>query len=250
MWTLGFDTVSSVVSAAVLRDGVPMCSYTASAATTHSTTLLPAIERLLSAASLKARELDLICFSAGPGSFTGVRIGCAAAKGLAAPFDIPCIGVSSLRAMAESFGRIKCAVCPALNARRGNVYTALFVSDGEGNITALTAEDLVPAAAVPKTVAEALRHHSLEQHTVYVPGDMAAELALLSSESGEAALSIPPEGLISPSGIGVALAGLREFNACASRELFDESRQQPIYLRKPQAEREREEKLRNSRENG
>lgn len=249
MWTLGFDTVSSVVSAAILRDSEVVCSYTASAATTHSTTLLPAIEYLLSSLSLKVSELNLICFSAGPGSFTGVRIGCATAKGLAAPFDIPCIGVSSLRAMAEPFARIKCAVCPALNARRGNVYAAVFVSDGEGNITALTEDDLVPVAELPNIVFETLRQKSLDELTVYAPGDFAGEIVALSHDFGKQIISLAPHGICAPSGIGAALAGLREYNThSASFATFDESLQKPIYLRKPQAEREKEAKLKTAAE--
>ncbi len=246
MWTLGFDTVSSTVSAALLRDGEVIGVYSASAATTHSTTLLPAIERLLESGSLGVSELDLIAFSAGPGSFTGVRIGSSTAKGLAAPFDIPCVGVSSLRAMAEMFGNIKCAVCPALNARRGNVYSALFVSDGEGNITSLTPDDLVAAADVPNVVKHTLEKHSLENLTVYVPGDFSAEIVENARACGIDSIVKPPHAMTSPSGIGAALAGLRLFGEAGGRaELFREETQNPIYLRKSQAEREKEEKQNN-----
>lgn len=251
VWTLGFDTVSSTVSAAILRDGEVMSTYSAAAATTHSTTLLVAIERLLESLSLRASDLELIAFCAGPGSFTGVRIGAATAKGLAAPFDTPCVGVSSLRAMAELFGRIRCAVCPALNARRGNVYTALYVSDGNGGITNLVPDELVAVSEVPSLVVRTLGQHSLEGLPVYVPGDTSDELVALAHDCGADNILLPPQAITSPSGIGAALAGLCLFNEAGARtELFLEQSQNPIYLRKSQAEREKEEKQNGSLKTG
>ena len=135
MWTLGFDSTTATVTASVLKDGVEIASYSAVSGTSHSTTLLPAAADLLKASGITVRDLSLISCSAGPGSFTGVRIGVATAKGLAAPFDIPCIGVSSLEAMAYMFADVPCVVCPVIGARRGNVYAAVFSCDGMGNVT-------------------------------------------------------------------------------------------------------------------
>ncbi|MBQ8524086.1 MAG: tRNA (adenosine(37)-N6)-threonylcarbamoyltransferase complex dimerization subunit type 1 TsaB [Clostridia bacterium] len=245
MWTLGFDTTASTVSAALLRDGELICHYSASSATTHSTTLLPAIEGLLNAAGIKARELGLICCSAGPGSFTGVRIGCATAKGLAAPFGTPCVGVSSLEAMASVFGRIKCIICPALNARRGNAYTAVFLSDGRGNITRLTSDDLIKVSDIPQLIYRCENESGIIAPK-YVAGDSVKEILYAAEAADIHGLSCSPALLASPSGYGAALAGLKIFlDNSEDKALFSEEKLAPIYLRKSQAEREKDEKNNN-----
>ena len=240
MWTLGFDTTASTVSVALVRNGEPVCTYSASSKTTHSTTLLPVIEELLAAASIKAADLKLICCSAGPGSFTGVRIGCATAKGLAAPFGIPCAGVSSLEAMASPFKDIECVVCPALNARRGNVYSAVFHSDGCGNVTRLTEDDLLLITDIAALVKDACSNAELCDLPVYVAGDSVGEI--LDADITKKMKSAPAL-LKDPSGYGAALAGLKLYNENGCDPyLFNESKLAPIYLRKSQAEREKEER--------
>lgn len=242
MLVLGFDTTASTVSAALLRDGKLISQYSASSTTTHSTTLLPAIETLLQSASLKAENLDLICCSAGPGSFTGVRIGCATAKGLAAPFSIPCVGVSSLEGMAMVFGELPCVICPALNARRGNVYCALFVSDGKGCVSRITEDDLLSVPDLCAQISEKLSDDSLNGLPLYIVGDYINEITK-EAEKSEINVSAAPSLLINPSGYGAALAGIREYkNSGCDRKLFTEARLTPIYLRKSQAEREKEER--------
>jgi len=237
MHILGFDTTASTVSVALTCKKDLLCSYSAASKTTHSTTLLPVIEQLLGAASLKISDIDLICCSAGPGSFTGVRIGCATAKGLAAPFGIPCVGVSSLEAMAEPFSAVRCAVCPALNARRGNVYTAVFLSDGNGNVTRLTEDDLIPVAELPVMLKNVLT----EDLPVYIAGDSVSEL--ISAAEGVIKLIEAPALMKSPSGYGAAMSGYRIFTAAGcDRASFREELLAPIYLRKSQAEREKLEK--------
>jgi len=245
MWTLGFDTTASTVGVALLSDGKLVSQYSASSTTTHSTTLLPAIEALLESASIKVSDLGLICCSAGPGSFTGVRIGCATAKGLAAPFGIPCMGVSSLEAMASVFGEIPCVICPALNARRGNVYCAMFVSDGNGNVKRLTEDDLIAVSELPKVIEKKLKEYSLSELPLYIAGD-SIDAVTVATESRGLKVSKTPALLADPSGYGAALAGIRLFKESGKdNEAFSEMKLAPIYLRKSQAEREKEEKSNN-----
>ena len=240
MWTLGFDTTASTVSVALMRDCELVCTYSASSKTTHSTTLLPVIEQLLEAASIKVADLALICCSAGPGSFTGVRIGCATAKGLAAPFNIPCVGVSAMEAMAAPFKDIECIVCPALNARRGNVYTAVFRSDGNGNVTRLTDDDLLPITDIPSVIKKAANEAELASLPVYIAGDSVCEIIDADADGW---IKKAPALLQSPSGYGAALAGLATFRENGEdASLFHEGKLAPIYLRKSQAEREKEER--------
>lgn len=238
MWSLGFDSTSAVVSAALLDDDRVSAVYTADSAVSHSTTLLPVIERLLVSAGIGVPQLDLIAFSAGPGSFTGVRIGTACAKGLAMAYDTPCIGVSSLEAMAYMFADIPSYICPALDARHGNVFGALFASDGKGNITRLCEDSL---RDVNETV-DAVSAKTESGTPLYIPGDACEALGEAFEKRGVTPARAPLL-LRSPCGAGVALAGLNMKKRFPnSPELFDAALAKPIYLRKSQAEREREEK--------
>lgn len=241
MWTLGFDTTAATVTAALMKDDCLVAHYSASSSTTHSTTLLPAIENILASAGITAKDLSLISCSAGPGSFTGVRIGTATAKGLAAPFGTSCIGVSSLEAMAAVFGEIECFILPALNARRGNVYSALFASDGKGIVTRLTEDDLLSVSELRSFIEGNIPQG--EARVLYVVGDSTCEIldALWSLDCTIAKRA--PELLAYPSGYGAAIAGRKLFLAeDFDSEKFKASELVPIYLRKSQAERELEEK--------
>ncbi len=100
MKTLGIDSTASTATVALTENGRILAAYSIASGTTHSTTLLPMTESVLSVTGLSVSDIDLFALSAGPGSFTGVRIGAAAVKGLAFPRNTPCIGVSSLEAMA------------------------------------------------------------------------------------------------------------------------------------------------------
>ena len=240
MWILGFDSTASTVSAAVVKDGQPVATYSAESATSHSTTLLPAIERLLSASGITARELDLISCSAGPGSFTGVRIGVATAKGLAAPFNTPAIGVSSLEAMAYMYTEIPAYIFSALGARRGNVYAALFLSDGMGNILRLTDDDLLPITSAKEFIDSKVSN--IEIKTLYIVGDTKNELREVCENCISVKVAASPSLLASPSGFGAALCGFRAFDSADDKSVFTEDSLMPIYLRKSQAERERDEK--------
>ncbi len=241
MWILGFDSTASTVTAALLNDGKLVASYSADSATSHSTTLLPAIENLLLAAGIKTKDLSLISCSAGPGSFTGVRIGVASAKGLAAPFDIPCVGVSSLEAMAYMFTELKGFICPVLGARRGNVYAALFSSDGNGNITRLTDDDLVSVSAIDSFVADNIP--CTDKPCLYVTGDTVEEVSAVLSACDKVSIKKTPTLLSSPSGYGAAVCGMTIFDAeNRDKTHFSGEALVPIYLRKSQAEREKEEK--------
>jgi len=242
MWILGFDSTASTVSAAILKDTSPIAFYSAESATSHSTTLLPAIEKLLTAAGISVKDLDLISCSAGPGSFTGVRIGVATAKGLAAPFKISCVGVSSLEAMAHSFSELRGFICPALGARRGNVYTALFYSDGNGKVERVTDDDLIAIESLKEYIDNAVSDE-FNGNCLYLAGDSIAETSEVCSSCEKVTLKRTPALLSSPSGYGAAICGYNKlFEAGEDRSMFSERNLMPIYLRKSQAERERDEK--------
>lgn len=242
MWILGFDSTTATVTASVMKDGVDVVSYSALSGTSHSTTLLPAIEALLKESGISVKDLSLISCSAGPGSFTGVRIGVATAKGLAAPFDIPCIGVSSLEAMAYMFADIPCIVCPVIGARRGNVYAAVFACDGMGNVTRLNDDDLVAIADI-KAFINGCTAEIEESLPLYFTGDSVSECYGADGDLNSVTLTETPDTLTSPTGYGAAMCGYRRFiDSGCDAGLYSEASLLPIYLRKSQAEREKEER--------
>lgn len=131
MKILALDSSATVATVALCENERLLAEYTLNNGNTHSETLLPMVEAVLHAFGLSVSEIDLFAATDGPGSFTGVRIGAATLKGLAFGFGKPCLGVSTLSAIAENLVARKGLICPVMNARRSQVYTALFRSDGQ-----------------------------------------------------------------------------------------------------------------------
>ena len=119
MKILGIEASGLVASTALWEDGVLRAEYTVNNKLTHSQTLLPMTEDMLNREGTALSELDAIAVSAGPGSFTGLRIGAATAKGLALALDLPVISVSSLRALRENLAETDGVIVPIMDARRG-----------------------------------------------------------------------------------------------------------------------------------
>lgn len=126
MKILSLDSTAQVATVALCEDSRLLAEYSINNGNTHSETILPMIESVLRMFHLSTDSIDLFCASAGPGSFTGVRIGAATVKGLAFEKNKPCIGVSSLEALAQNLSVLNGLICPVMNARRKQVYTALF----------------------------------------------------------------------------------------------------------------------------
>ena len=126
MKLLVIDTSGPVCGVAVMEDGRVLSEYTAQNRNTHSANLMPMTEAVLEAAGKTIGEIDAIAAVTGPGSFTGVRIGVATAKGLAHGAGIPCIPVNALEALSLSAGEFDGVICPIQDARAGQVYGAAF----------------------------------------------------------------------------------------------------------------------------
>ena len=126
MKLLAIDTSGPVCGVAVLEDERVLCEFTAQNRNTHSTNLMPMAEKALEAAGKTIHEMDVVAVVTGPGSFTGVRIGVATAKGLAHGAGIPCIAVDALEALSASAGEFDGIVCPIQDARAGQVYCTAF----------------------------------------------------------------------------------------------------------------------------
>lgn len=228
MLILGIDSTALTASAAVadVQDGEVKTYglFTVKNKLTHSETLLPMAEQALRIYGAKPEDLELLAVNAGPGSFTGVRIGVATVKGLAFARDIPCAAVSTLEALAEPFSHGENVVCAAMDARRGQFYCALFAHG----------ERLTPDACLS---AEEIRELLTEQgKPVSVCGDGAN---LLAETLNDPAVRAVHPVVRDQNALATAICGERLFRAgkaVSGKEL------RPVYLRVPQAERERQEK--------
>lgn len=152
MKILALDSSATVASVALCENETLLAEYTLNNGNTHSETLLPMIETMLAHFGATIDDIDLFAASTGPGSFTGVRIGTATLKGLAFAKNIPCVGVSTLEAIAENAVAIGGLICPVMNARRAQVYTALFRSDGR-TLTRLTPDSALAIAELDALLA-------------------------------------------------------------------------------------------------
>lgn len=224
---LALDTSASPVSAAIVRDGFLLGEYYLNTRTTHSQTLMPVVESLLKTTGMKLEEIDVLAVNAGPGSFTGVRIGVATVKGLSLPLNKPCASVSTLEAMAHCMPYREGIVCAVMDARCFQVYNALFRSDN-GTVERIT-EDR--ALSIEELAAEL---EGYGQDRIYLTGD-GAELCYGSFCSRLPNVILTPANIRFQHAYGTAIAAMHmaeENKLCTSDELM------PLYLRLPQAERE------------
>ena len=231
MLILAFETSAKAASVALTQDGNLLGESYQNTGLTHSQTLMVMAEDLLKQCSKTVSDLDAVAVAEGPGSFTGVRIGVAAAKGLAWGAELPCYGVSTLEAMAVSLGIYEGYVCPCMDARRNQVYNALFYVN-QGKLERLR-EDRAIALADLKTELEQLNA------PIYLVGD-GSRLTHKTLSAEIPNLILPPEHRIHQRAVGVAI--LAEAKA-AGGESGDAAVLTPNYLRLSQAERERAEKM-------
>ena len=217
MLILAFEASAKAASAALLKDGKLLSQYTQCSGLTHSRTLLPMGEDMLKNAELTLGDVDLLAVAHGPGSFTGIRIGVSMVKGLAWALDKPCVGVSTLEAMAWHGLAAGGLVCPVMDARRSQVYNALF-SIENGRPVRLT-EDR------PISLEELAQELQSYDWPAYLVGDGA-----------EMSYAYLTDNLRMQSAWGVAMAAKDKEPGTADSLL-------PVYLRLSQAERERLERL-------
>lgn len=236
MLILAIDTsaVTATAAAAIYEDGQikKHSLVTVHSGLTHSETLFPLIDGALSALGKTVGDVQLFGVSAGPGSFTGVRIGVSAVKGLA--FDgRPTAAVSALEALAENIGADG-VICPLMDARRGVFYNAMFRREN-GVLVRITEDRAVSA--------EELSAEIEAYGKVYICGDGAALYQSLHGGDGVVVPPSPSERYQNALSVAVCAAKLWEKGATLSAATLA-----PIYLRKPQAEREREERLKKENE--
>ncbi len=217
MLLLSVDSSAVTASAALTEDGRVIKSEFINKGLTHSETLLPLIENVMKGCAYK--RLDAIAVTAGPGSFTGVRIGVATVKGLAFPCDIPCISVSTLEAIAYNFTDENAVICAVMDARRMQFYNALFKVEN-GRVTRLCEDRAISI--------EALREELKAYENVIIAGD-GAELCFNNLNLENIALAAEDKRW--QNGVGVS-------KAAENKKTIKAEALMPVYLRLSQAERE------------
>lgn len=227
MLILAFESSARAASAALCRDGRLVSQYSQCSALTHSRTLLPMAEDMLKNAEIALADVDLIAVAHGPGSFTGIRIGVSTVKGLSWAAEKPCVGVSTLEAMAWHGLSAGGYICPVMDARRSQVYNALFeIQDQKPR---RLSEDR------PLALSELAEEVRALNTPVFLVGD-GAELTAAYFRENNIPYRLAPENLRWQSAWGVAMAAADKSAAGADALL-------PVYLRLSQAERERQERL-------
>ena len=235
MLTLAFETSAKAASVALTESGKLLGECYQNTGLTHSQTLMVMAEDLLKQCGKTMGDVTAVAVAEGPGSFTGVRIGVAAAKGLAWGGELPCYGVSTLEAMAVSLGIYEGHICACMDARRSQVYNALFLVEN-GEVTRVS-EDRAIALADLKNDLEHI------DGPIYLVGDGA--VLTHKTLSGEIPnLILPPEHRLHQRAVGVALLAEKKQQ---SGEAGDGNALSPNYLRLSQAERERAEKMQNAK---
>ena len=227
MIILGIDTTAVSAGAAVVKDGMLISETYVNTGLTHSQTLMTLIDMVLKLVDLTVDDVDAFAVSAGPGSFTGVRIGVSTIKGLCFAKNKPCFSVSTLEALANSVDLEGYIICPVMDARCMQVYTALFEKQGE-DIVRLMDDS-------PKTLAELQEIISDFDKKIMFVGD-GADLSYRFMSEKELNVTKFSEIFKFQHASGVAITAYRNYNR--GTEYISADKLLPSYLRLSQAERE------------
>lgn len=214
-----------------------LCEYYQNVGLTHSETLMPMVDFALNSASLSVDEVDCFSIAAGPGSFTGVRIGISTIKGLAAKNNTNTLGLSTLHSMAYNALSFKGIIVSVMDARRSQCYCALFKSDGE-NIERLTKDDAISLEELNGIINEKTKEHNCG---AIILGDGAGLYFDSYGDNTKNAVLAPPTKRYQTAS-SVALYTAKKLKEGVKGTPMDLL---PIYLRLPQAERELNSRLKN-----
>ena len=226
---LAIDTSGPVVGCAVMKEGRIAHTVAMDHGLTHSETLMPAVDEVMQGSGLTCADIDVFAAVAGPGSFTGVRIGICAAKGFAHAAGKPCVPIHALEALAMNFFGADAYVCPILDARRKQVYCALF-DTRNGYPERIMQDDAI-------ALDELLTRLPDDRKVIFCGDGVRAFEARIAEKMGDRAMIAPAN-----------LRDLRPDAVCALAEHHREdwveaALLRPVYLRAPQAERERNARL-------
>ena len=245
MKILALDSSGLVASVAIVEDDDLIAEYDIQYKKTHSQTLLPMLDEIKKMIDLDMSSLDAVALAAGPGSFTGLRIGSATAKGLGLALGIPIIEIPTLEGLAYNLYGTREYICPIMDARRGQVYTGVyeFVKNEDLEKDGYRLEEVEPQCAVGiEEIAERLNHFGRE---IIFLGDGVPVFRERLKLHMKVPYHFAPAHLNRQRAASVAALGGIYYKAGKS---VDPKAHAPIYLRLSQAERERSEKA-NKNEN-
>lgn len=231
MKILAVDTSATAASVAVAEENKLIGEFSINTALTHSQTLIPMVDELLKNTGLSVNDIDAVAVNAGPGSFTGVRIGVAAVKGIAFPKNLPCVSVSTLESMAYNMLGNDCIVCSVMDARCSQVYNALFRVKG-CTVTRMTDDRALSLTDLKNEL------QNINEKVVLV-GDGAVLCSKFLGEELENIMLAPFNNRIQTAS-SVAYAAFEKIN---NGETVKADELMPVYLRLPQAQRELNKKL-------
>ena len=229
MKILAVECSAGPASAALMEDGKIISNAFCNVKITHSQTLMPMVECVLKAAGVSLAEIDGFAVGAGPGSFTGIRIGISAIKGMAQAKNLPCAAVSTLRAMAENYLESDCIVCGVMDARANQVYNAFFDITG-GKVRRICKDRAISIADLSEEIKKISQS---VKKSVIIVGD-GTDVFFKSVENIPCVVK-SEEVKRYQNACGIATASVDIFrtnNAVSPDELL------PTYLRLPQAESE------------
>lgn len=235
MKILGMDSSGLVATVAIVEDGVLLAEYTTDYKKTHSQTLLPMLEELRKMIDLDMNTVDAIAVAAGPGSFTGLRIGAATAKGLGLALNKPLVEVPTLEGLAYNQWGTNRLVCPLMDARRNQVYTGIYEFIPEG--TGFRLQAVQEQCAVD--ISEVVEKLNVLGREVIFLGDGVPVYRKVIEETLQVPFFYAPAGNNRQRAASVAALGAVYY---AEGKTVTAAEHQPEYLRKSQAEREQEEK--------
>lgn len=231
MRILAVDSSANVASAAIAEDHKLICEFTLNHKKTHSEKLMPMIDEVLKNAQLTPADVDVFAVANGPGSFTGLRIGVATVKGLAHAVQKPVVGVSTLLAMAYNLPFCEYLVSPIMDARRAQVYNGIYRWQN-GRIETVTAPRAV-------AIADCVEEFKTSGEKVVFLGDGVPVHGEFIKEQLGGQAFFAPQNCNMQRAASVALAAADLYQAGVCETYYELA---PVYLRKPQAERELEEK--------
>lgn len=232
MKILGVDSSGMVASVALVCDDIMVAEYSVNYKKTHSQTLLPMLDEIVKMTEQELSEIDAIAVAAGPGSFTGLRIGSATVKGLGLALDKPIVSVPTCHALAYNMCGTDKLVCPIMDARRNQVYTGIYEFEN-GELKVISDQMAVDINELTDTLNDIGRTVIFLGDGVPVYKDVIEENMKCSFEFAPAHMNRQRAGAVATLGAHYFEQGIYE-NADVHK---------PVYLRKSQAEREREEKL-------
>ena len=233
MKVLAIETSCIVASCAICEDELILASFNVATGFYHSKTLMVLVDEMFQKTEIGLDEIKAVMVSIGPGSFTGLRIGLSAAKGIAFGLKIPCVGVETLKAIAYNFLGFNAIVCSCLDARNDRVYVAIFEVDGV-KVTDLLEDCLIPITKLKEILKKIL---NTKKQQVFLAGDAALKCFEEMKESFN--ISLAPPRLIMPDAVSIALLGQKklQIGEVLDKELV------PKYLKLSQAEEEMKEKI-------